>query len=97
MAGCEQKLKCDVFNDVTLSASLLSLTLSHPHALCSNHAHILVHPAHMQARFTLPLALPTLQFLTDSDVEAINAEGGTPTFPKTILLGVSFHRFAAVQ
>ena len=29
--------------------------------------------------------------LTYSDVEAIDAEGGTPTFLKPLLLGVSFH------
>lgn len=43
------------------------------------------------------LALITLQTPTDGDVEAINAEGGTPTLPETMLLGVGFHRSAAVQ
>lgn len=43
------------------------------------------------------LALITLQTPTDGDVEAINAEGGTPTLPETMLLGVGFHPSAAVQ
>lgn len=53
--------------------------------------------AHMQTHLTFLPALPTLQILTDSDVEAVNAEGGTPTLPKMMLLGVSFHRFGTVQ
>lgn len=42
-------------------------------------------------------ALPRLQILTDGDVEAVDAEGGTPTLPETMLLGVRFHRLDAVQ
>lgn len=33
----------------------------------------------------------TLQGPTDGDVEAVDAEGGTPTLPETLLLGVGFH------
>lgn len=88
---------CLTMSLVVPNASLLSLTLSHPHALSSCHAHIFVLLAHMQTHSTFLPALPTLQILTDSDVEAVNAEGGTPTLPKTMLLGVSFHRFGTVQ
>lgn len=34
--------------------------------------------------------LPAL-ILTYGDVETINAEGGTPTLPKAVFFGVSFH------
>lgn len=88
---------CLTMSLVVPNASLLSLTLSHPHALSSCHAHIFMLLAHMQTHLTFLPALPTLQILTDSDVEAVNAEGGTPTLPKTMLLGVSFHRFGTVQ
>lgn len=52
----------------------------------------------MQTRLTFPpRTLPTLHILTDGDVEAVNTEGGTPTLPKSMLLGVSFHRFGTLR
>lgn len=57
----------------------------------------LVHLAHMQTHLTFLPALPSQHILTDSDVKAINAEGGTPTLPKTMLLRVCFHGFGNVQ
>ena len=59
--------------------------------------HTSMHLANMQTHFTFPPALPTLQCLTYGDVEAVNAEGGTPTLPKSMLLGVSFHRFGNLR
>lgn len=35
--------------------------------------------------------------LTDGDVEAIDAEGGTPTLPESMLLRVGFHCFCTLQ
>lgn len=63
-------------------------------------AHILlahIHAAHIQTHLTFTPVLPTLQNLTYSDVEAVNAEGGTPTLPKSMLLRVSFHRFGTLR
>lgn len=76
------------------NASLLSLPL--PLVLvCSAHFRASTWRANThKASF---LALITLQTPTDGDVEAINAEGGTPTLPEMMLLGVGFHRSAAVQ
>lgn len=76
------------------NASLLSLTL--PLALvCLAHFHTSIWRVNThKASF---LALITLHTPTDGDVEAIDAEGGTPTLPKTMLLGVGFHRSAAVR
>lgn len=60
--------------------------------------HTFVNLAHMQTRLTFPpRTLPTLHILTDGDVEAVNTEGGTPTLPKSMLLGVSFHRFGTLR
>lgn len=92
---CRVVHRGDVFNDVTVlvpNASLLCLTLS------LSHTHFaFMHITHMQAHLTFLHALPTLHSLTYGDVEAINAEGGTPTLPESMLLGVSFHRFANLQ
>ena len=59
--------------------------------------HTFVHLAHMQTQLTFPPALPTLQILTDGDIEAVNAEGSTPTLPESMLLGVSLHRFGTLR
>lgn len=56
-----------------------------------------MHPAHMQTHLTFLYALPTLHVLTYGDIEAVNAEGGTPTLSKSMLLGVSFHRSGTHQ
>lgn len=82
----------------SLNASPLSLTL--PLALMYSapvgsvlppiQFHVWMHKASL-------LALTTPQIPTDGDVEAVNAEGGTPTLPETMLLGVGFHCSAAVQ
>lgn len=56
-----------------------------------------VRSAHPLVRFTrkpakrVPLAPMTLRGPTDGDVEAVDAEGGTPTLPEVLLLGVGFH------
>lgn len=96
VAACAPRMKCDVFNDVTPAAPRLTAqphARSHPHALSSRRARIFVHLAGMQTRdAAVAAALPRLQILTDGDVEAVNAEGGTPTLPETMLLGVRFHR-----
>lgn len=66
-----------------------SLTASCPRAL----------GAHPRVRFE-PLSSPfffTQQGPTDGDVEAVDAEGGTPTLLETLLLGVGFHCSADVQ
>ena len=53
-----------------------------------------MHPALMQTHFTSPRSClyPTPgSSLTYGDVEAIDAEGGTPTLSKPMLLGLGFH------
>lgn len=56
----------------------------------------LVHPA--PVRFTWTHAKPlSPRGPTDGDVEAVDAEGGTPTLPETLLLGVGFHGSAPAQ
>lgn len=55
--------------------------------------------AHPRVRFE-PLSLAVFlprEGPTDGDVEAVDAEGGTPTLPETLLLGVGFHCSADVQ
>lgn len=66
------------------------------HAFCSCHTHFCTSSSHAKTLKQHP-ALPTLQILTDGDVEAVNTEGGTPTLPKSMLLGVSFHRFGTLR
>lgn len=97
VASCAERLKCDVFNDVTvfgakrLSALPHTLSHIHTHVYSAPVTHTFVDLAHMQTHLTFPSALPTLQILTDGDVKAVNAESGTPTLPKSMLLRVSFH------
>lgn len=46
----------------------------------------------MQTHLTFARALLAAYMLTYGDVKAINAEGGTPTLPESMLFRVGFHR-----
>lgn len=72
-----------------------SHSLTHMHSAPVTHTFVLL--AHTQTHLTFPPALPTLQILTDGDVESVNAEGGTPTLSKSMFFGVSFHRFGTLR
>lgn len=70
---------------------------SHSHS----HTHITsMLLVHMQTHFSSPPhvspASPLLA-LTYSDVEAVDAEGGTPTLSEAMLFGVGFHRFGTLR
>ena len=59
--------------------------------------HTSMHLARMRTLNLSSCSACTLRFLTYGDVEAVNAEGGTPPLPKPMLLGVSFHRFGNLR
>lgn len=78
---------------LTMSVSNTSMTAScsllHTYSAALVLTFTLTFSSHANTCF--PQALPAAHILTYGNVEAINAEGGTPTLSESMLFGVCFH------
>jgi len=82
-----ERLKCAVLDGGSRSLSHACITFlsNTPPSLSLTRKHTF-----------LLLCLP-YERLTYGDIEAVDAEGGTPTLPKPMLLGVGFHLFGNLR
>lgn len=82
-----------LFNDVTVVVERLTCSpLVRSGSPSGAHTHIRACSSRVKRAKASRLApINPAEEPTDGDVEAVDAEGGTPTLPEALLLGVGFH------